>query len=78
MDKDESPEGFLLGIRPRWPLSTFSSPEITEKSGDQVQPAQVDHKQIILISLFESSVGNRSGKGRAYQVSEFYHSILST
>lgn len=28
MDKDESPEGFLLGIRPRWPLSTFYSPEI--------------------------------------------------
>lgn len=72
MDKDESPEDFLLGIKPMWPLNILSSPEITEReTGSQKQPTQLDHKQIILISLLESSVGRRSGKGRVYQLSNF-------
>lgn len=58
VDKDESPGDFLLVIKPMWHLSTFASTAITEKSGNQVLPTHFDHEQIILISLFESTLGS--------------------
>lgn len=47
-------------------------------SANQALPAHFDYKQIILISLFESSLGNGWGKGRVDQISEFYQSSLPT
>lgn len=31
VDEAESPKDFLVGSKTMWPLSTFSSPQITEK-----------------------------------------------
>lgn len=82
MDSDwikmKVPRIFCWALSPCGHVPQFSPLEsLRKESGNQVLQAHFDHERIILISLFESSLGSRSGNGRVYQMSAFYQSSLS-